>query len=415
MPSLQRRYQQTYTGKTRLMSPVRRGTGQYSNRIMRLSPIQPTMMQPKFNPGQALVNPYRSRLVTQVQNKALQRGLIHLGLGALRAATPVGLTMLAFEIGYSLDWNNPFAIFQPAGEPGWGFAEIPGSRLCCKIGDKQEASRWYDTSVGKCTIFPCSAIAQVPGSVGQNPIIINSPFRYQHIVVGPAFEPAPGVYRMNYHQYWIIDRGSHGAKPPLEIPWNDGQPAIAMPVPYSPPPQPAIREIPGPYPSPLPQNQPVPRGVPAPLPYEQPSLDLPIDGSTPPRAKAQPRPALHTRTPPKGGDRETKEKVPAAKALKALAALYDKATEMKDVVDAIYDALPKAARRKQNERDMYHKMDTIYRNLGSLDVGLAIENLIYNHYEDKVFGKFYSYGRRAPFGAQLPGGTRPHVQLSQRT
>lgn len=407
MPSKQVRFLTDQYGRTRQFMMPRGGMDQlYRN--LKLSPIGPTRMQARFNPGQALVKPYRGRMVVAMESKAMQRGLLHLGLRALPRLTPIGLTLLAFEVGYQLDWDNPFAIFQPAGNPGWDFAGTPGARLCCKIGDAQEASRWYDTSVGTCTIFPCTSVLQVPGSVGQNPIIINSPFRYQHIVVGPHFEVAPGVHRMHYHQYWIIDRGSHGPKPPLEIPWNTGQPAISMPVPVAAPQPPAIREIPAPYPS--------PQRVPKLKPYQQPALNIRIEPEYPPEAKPQPQMERHNRVPPKVGEREKKEKVPFNKALKVLAALYDKATELGDLIDAIYDALPKEARRGQNEKDMYHKMETIYRNMGSLNLGLAVENIIYNHYEDKAFGKFYSYGRRAPYGAQYPGGGAPRTyNLSQRT
>lgn len=95
----------------------------------------------------------------------------------------------------------------------------------------------------------------------------------------------------------------------------------------------------------------------------------------------------------------------------ALFWLYNGATEADEIVDILYDNLGKKCK---GAKSMSDKAYCIYKNLDSLDIDSAVPDLVWNHIEDKAWGAFFGLGKHAPFGAQLPGGTQPQVQLSRR-
>lgn len=105
----------------------------------------------------------------------------------------------------------------------------------------------------------------------------------------------------------------------------------------------------------------------------------------------------HARMPPIG-EKERKTHAKMRQVLAAAARLYDKATEAKDIIDAIHEALPK---KYQVKGGLIAKTKAIYDHFDQLDMAKAVANLAANHYTDKVIGKLHSYGKKAPYGSSL--------------
>lgn len=121
----------------------------------------------------------------------------------------------------------------------------------------------------------------------------------------------------------------------------------------------------------------------------------------------------HARRPPRPGRREAKTLSRFAKFTMLLVRALDEASEIGDLIDAIYDALPPDVRarweRGRTNRgviDQYGqygisgadwKIQAVYHNLHRLDTGKALENVVYNYIEDKIIG---TYARGAGFRAQ---------------
>ena len=109
--------------------------------------------------------------------------------------------------------------------------------------------------------------------------------------------------------------------------------------------------------------------------------------------------------PPGEGEKEEKKRVGLSTALKLIAKLYDATTEANDIVNVLYKALPKKYRSK-NDHSMSDKAYRIWQNLDHIDISKAIGGVLYNHYEDKIYGQVFSaVGKHSPYGVML--GNRP--------
>lgn len=138
-------------------------------------------------------------------------------------------------------------------------------------------------------------------------------------------------------------------------------------------------------------------------PYERPSEQIEIwpdtNPSGPPRG---PYNKPHKVLPPEPYEREKKsDPISRNTAQKVIASIYDKTTEAQEVVDILVDNLD--GNPCKGLKSMAGKMNCIYNNLDKLDIDQVILDLIANHVEDKVFGRFYALGKKAPYGSQLPG------------
>lgn len=176
-----------------------------------------------------------------------------------------------------------------------------------------------------------------------------------------------------------------------EIPYPEGiriplkvtrQPVVQR-LPAAAPPPPVIQESSTPRPNVAPRNR----------PYQAPSIQVSPGGSVsfPP----------HNRAPTVSGTRERKANAGLRTALGVIAKIYDSTTEAKDIIDILYDNLGKKCKGAKSLSD---KSYCVYKNIGSLNVGNAVLELAKNHYEDKVYGKFFgTVGKHTGFGSMLPG------------
>lgn len=341
--------------------------------------------------------------------------LVRLGLLARRLNPWVSAVDIAFNLAYELDWNQPFGEWLPE-HPG-GYYPPPGSQLCCRIGDRAEGVNVQQTSSSKCppTGTFCGLGGQVPNGVDGQVVTQAGAGRYVKIFLGPVKRVSPISFRMSYDQIWQVDRGAANPKPVLEVPYRQPQVAVRLPVYPLAPPVPAVSETMTPPPHyDVPTRQPGP-GL---KPYQLPAVEIRISpGPRRPPGHVPPRFGVHDRVPPDKWRLEKEKKYnfkDRTKLGKFLYGLYDKTTEAKDIMDILYDNLPKD-KKCGGAKDLSSKSYCVWKNLEHLDIGNAIEDLIKNHVEDKAWGKFFSYGKKSPFGSQLPGGTKPRLQLSQRT
>lgn len=240
------------------------------------------------------------------------------------------------------------------------------------------------------------------------------------IFVGRYYEPG-GNPRQDYKRIWLYPRNFTDPRPEWPDPYLQPERApIYLPLPlptFTPFPeelpiqQPAPFPLPVPYPlvphvpdSPWPQGRqtqqpsaPVPgRFVPRQDPYAGPSVEFGPDYN-------RPGPP-HTWTPAPPGTKERKH--PYSPINDALKSVIDDVlgpiTEFNDIVDAIYKALPKGL---CPAKTIQAKADCIYRHANEIDLNEAIQNIILNHFEDKVIGavgaKVKSQGHKRP--TQLRG------------
>lgn len=349
----------------------------------------------------------------EMQRYRHYRQMVRLGLLARRLNPLMSTLDVAFQLAYELNWDNPFARWT-SDEPG-GYAPPPGSQVCCKIGDRASGVVIQGTSSSKCppTGTFCGLSGQVPMAVNGAPITWTGAGRYLKVFLGPAWQVSPLSWRMSYDQIFQLDRGP-SPRPPTPIPIVQGKPGVRLPVYPLAPPLPVMTETL----TPPPHYEVSPRQPgPGLKPYQLPSVDVRINpGARKPPGHVPPRDGVHDRVPPDKWRLEKEKKYnfkDKSKIGKFLYGLYDKTTEADEIVDILYDNLPKD-KRCRGARDMSSKAYCIWQNLEHLDIGKSIEDLIINHAEDKAWGKFYGYGKKSPFGSQLPGGTQPQIQLSQR-
>lgn len=362
-----------------------------------------------------------------------KRAMIHLGMRLARLNPTMRVLSYAFDVANMLDWNNPWGKTHP-GEAGY---DMTGWTLCCKIGEgKGGYVKIYggasEVPIGQpppsyvpqpCTSgLRCGTTFQVPdGEIGQditgfNPLPNPRPGRYyyaaDHVYFGAIYS---GVYRMTYEEKWgrARTRLNNEVEPDTTLKWVE-KPGVVQPLPHVTPPMPVFQETAiDPYRDP---RAPL-INLPYILPYQRPAITIDLGarpGGRNPPPHVPPKIDVHEQLPPGPGVRERKHRMPAGKLGGLIAGLYDKTTEAKDIIDILFDNLPKHKQCK-GAKDLSSKSYCVWKNLDHLDVGNAIEDLLWNHLEDKAWGKFFSYGKKSPFGTQLPGGTKPQVQLSQRT
>lgn len=218
---------------------------------------------------------------------------------------------------------------------------------------------------------------------------------------------------------WLPGIKPNPDRVPSERPDNGPEP---KPDPWAPPPEPV---------SPFPPEKPFPPN-PRPDPGENPkppvdpyvpSVDIDT-GAISNNPWITPRPGRHYKRPPGSNEREKKTKKNPGAFYRILNGIVGFAGEAGDLVEAVYDALPKSETRwkgrdgKWRDRDYgpIEKAQRIYNNLDKLDVDKAIENIIANEAEDRLIGGLASGARknlarkgwgdpnRNPFGtpSQLP-------------
>lgn len=144
-----------------------------------------------------------------------------------------------------------------------------------------------------------------------------------------------------------------------------------------------------------PRSSPNPATWPEPHDYSPPDRTLPRDRSSDGRPN---RP--HRREPPRRRDREVK-----GKSGPQLWRFLDMISEGAELVDAVYDALPKSVRKKWNEKPgcgkgrglidtagQYGidgadcKLQAIYYNADKIDLWEAVRNALLNELSDKIVG-----------------------------
>jgi hypothetical protein len=110
-------------------------------------------------------------------------------------------------------------------------------------------------------------------------------------------------------------------------------------------------------------------------------VEVPVVGSPVVRPPDTVRP--HSATRPRKREKEAKL---IAQATGALKTVLNVATEAKDVVDALYKALPRRLRPYKKMRP-HEKAVLLYKHFGEIDKPKALKFLIENQAEDKLFGK----------------------------
>lgn len=146
-------------------------------------------------------------------------------------------------------------------------------------------------------------------------------------------------------------------------------------------------EIPVPTPAPRRRARPEPRPDPKPDPDP---LRLPPPVELTPGYPPRPLPRHRPDPKPRRRGPEVKRRIVNENALEAFKIIQDifhKITEVQDVVDAIFEALPKDLQK--GVKTPQGKVMAILNNLDAVDWMEALYNIAYNHVEDAVAGKFF--------------------------
>ncbi len=162
---------------------------------------------------------------------------------------------------------------------------------------------------------------------------------------------------------------------------------------------------------------PTPQPLPRPAPARAPSPHRIITIAPRPRNRPAPQQAAAARSkPPPSNTKEIKGT--AGKLGAKMFEAIDYISEASEVVDALYQALPKDVRKRWNRPDrpgdnagQYgidgadYKLQALWHNWSKLDVNEAIKNVLYNQLEDKLYGEAYrarnnltGRGRKRPRG-----------------
>lgn len=110
------------------------------------------------------------------------------------------------------------------------------------------------------------------------------------------------------------------------------------------------------------------------------------------------RNGVHLEFPEPAGGKEKKNET--ARALgQAVGAFMDVTSESKEVIDILYESLPKYVKIKSGAGgNPFLRAQAIFNNMGKLNLSEAIPDLIWNHFSDKVTGR--------AFGAVSKSATR---------
>lgn len=164
---------------------------------------------------------------------------------------------------------------------------------------------------------------------------------------------------------------------------------------------------PGDAPSRQPQRQPGTRprrprpapgeaAVPRPTVYPKPSITTPTPGTpvdadvvaSPGGGAVYVRPSTHRSATPPRGVRERKATI--AGGTRAVTVVYGAVTEAKDVIEAVWQALPRSSRTPG--ANVTQMTQDLWRHYDEIDVSTAVQNLIYNQAIDAVIGKANKVG-----------------------
>ncbi len=194
---------------------------------------------------------------------------------------------------------------------------------------------------------------------------------------------------------------------PMDIPLEPSPQVHPDPLPISPHPRPRFRtwrsptegrQV-GPAPGDRPEGAPAPQKDPArrQRPSDRRATIIELAPRPGPPLSS---PGSHSQKPPKGrGDRERKLRTKSAMAFNMVRRLFEGAFESIDVIEAIFDALPKHIRDRYPgaKRDPFMMMDAINRHWNTIDLQEMLENLVWNEVEDFLYSRL---GKMSQFAAQ---------------
>lgn len=206
----------------------------------------------------------------------------------------------------------------------------------------------------------------------------------------------------------------------VNVPLVVGEPiAFPEPDPFGSP-DPRLRPPPRPRPTSTPDNPLDP--APGPQRAEPPATDrlIPSRGSKPsdrpaqrtdiaPGAGVKTGPATHSSKPPPPGEVERKVAI-KSKAVRIVTNIVNGVTESLDVINSLWDALPKQYQtRKRGERTTpQQKTADLIKHYEQIDINAAIYNIGVNQIEDYVFGRagqaLGKASKKNPFGRPLGYG-----------
>lgn len=293
--------------------------------------------------------------------------------------------------------------------------QASGWKHICGKAENPTAYRYVE-SVGRYTGEPdwsrdchqlsCGVTGQVPTGNMQDGSPINLPAPSNHSCGTVPFISSTcdvlwlghGGSRMDLAEKWIRHRKQcegRGNPVPHGPTVIRPQPATARPMPRLQPPLPVVTEES--------RGDPADRRTPQPRRIDLPSFGVDIDPQTGRRGYIPPR---TPQAPPRAGDRERKWRAPPGMSQRLVRAIfqgYDHVTEAMDIVDILYDNL---GRKCPGAYTISERAYCIYRNLDTLDVGMAMAEIVLNHYEDKVYGRIFGIlGKHTPFGTLQIGRT----------
>lgn len=384
------------------------GTGQKKAPVMQWDPHTGNLKPMEYKPGSSLPGYKRGPTAPVVYdprkvNPGLLKGLAHLGMRGARFHPLGRIIDMAFNIAYTLDLDNPWAIQGPASEGKWDydFGDTFGrwSDDCGENYDRQNAlsgyldpqfrheEYWRFDPQLRCILQPGNGAGWDITNPESSTLTL--PANHNFILWGRRSWVADWWLHTE-NGVWIDRTNRPGV---LEFPlvYTPGKPGYTGPLPLAEPPLPAISITDQPAPN--------PRTRPRLRPYEKPAISVDIGPGGP--THVPPVQTIHKEVPPGPGLKERKEKTTLGTALGLISALYDATTEAQEIVDILYKHLRKKCK---GAKSMSEKANCVWRNLDSLNVAGAMADLIANHYEDQVYGVVFGLvGKHTPFGSMLPG------------
>lgn len=128
----------------------------------------------------------------------------------------------------------------------------------------------------------------------------------------------------------------------------------------------------------------------------------------PPRPGPAPSsPGSHTQKPPKGrGNKERKLKTKSAAAFNLVRRVFEAAFEGIDIIEAIFDALPKHIRDRYPgaHRDPVMMLEAINLHWQTIDLQEMVGNLIWNELEDFIYGGLGKISQQTAIDLNLSTG-----------
>lgn len=221
------------------------------------------------------------------------------------------------------------------------------------------------------------------------------------------YDPSPA--QEVRHKHWITyERSPNVTKPGASLEY---QPWLFFPsaLPFNPN---VMRQMPG-----FPSSE---------IEYVVPPQEaIPEDWQASLTPAAEPFPRGHARRPPASYEREGKYMSKSARVGVAVYKALDEFSESAELVDSIYQALPKSVRQRwEKDRpksrigDQFGqyglegsdwKLQALWHNWHKVDLEQAIKNIIANHIEDKVIGAYSKHLPRNTVNAFAGGDSEAIV------